>query len=221
MGTGGFAFAFTACPSLEESRLLPRMSITSWATLPYLWLEFERCVLCYVGLHHWTPCCHRLNAGIRAISFSSRGRSLRFLRDGVQSTRVTKGWLCLEGSELARDMSSVKGVVNGRVDLLRARDQGLGTCSTPRSHLSFICCLFRFKYRTNQLKSKWRPGRGHQRRGPCRTAACMSPSRSRIWRGCSMALRARRCPPGQVKSRITPRDTWSPLISPPRTLAYK
>ena len=133
-----------------------RTSITSWATLPNLGLEFEGCESCCEGVHHWVLCYHGLIAGIRKIPpplpveearassgmgprapgslrgssagvsitrspvamggssagvsingspvvmgpslrlgysppFPSRGRSLRFLRDGVQSTRVTKG----------------------------------------------------------------------------------------------------------------------------------
>ena len=67
------------------------ISTTRWVTLPKPVLEFEGCEFCCEGVRHWVPCCHGLIAGIKGLLLPSRGRSMRFLRDGVQSTRVTEG----------------------------------------------------------------------------------------------------------------------------------
>ena len=87
---GGLAFASAVCPSLEESVLLPGGSPSPFGSLCQIWgLEFKGCESCCGGVYHWILCCHGLTAGIEALLLPSRGRSLRFLRDGVQSTRVT------------------------------------------------------------------------------------------------------------------------------------
>ena len=50
---------------------------------------------------------------------------------GFRATESLKGSFVGVGSELARGRSSVEEVKSGREDLLRGRDQGLGTVAFP------------------------------------------------------------------------------------------